>query len=239
MSTGRLTIPGITEKHPIPQNVNKRLTNISSNEQVFNEAIAPYQQALDESGYDFKHKFDPQAKHAKRKSKARKRKITWYNPPWDSNVKTNLGRKFLLIVDKCFPKNHPLNKIFNTHTLKLSYSCIPNMKAVISSHNKNMLAQDGATAAPLQQPRTCNCRNRPECPLQGNCVQENVVYQATVATETTTENYVGLASNFKERMIETIKHPSGTPEKETRPSYRNTSGTSKTKRSRFALSGEF
>ena len=30
-------------------------------------------------------------------------------------------------------------------------------------------------------------------------MQENVVYQATVATETTTESFVGLASNFKER----------------------------------------
>ena len=184
----------------IPGNINKRLTDISSNEQVFNEAIPPYQQALDGSGYDFKLKFVPQEKQATSKNKARKRKITWYNPPWDSNVKTNLGRKFLLVVNKCFPKNHPLNKIFNRHTLKLSYSCMPNMKAVISSHNKNMLAQDhGATAAPLQQPRTCNCKNKPKCPLQGNCVKENVVYQATVATETTTETYVGLASNFKER----------------------------------------
>ena len=184
----------------IPGNINKRLTEISSNEQVFNEAIPPYQQALEKSGYDFKLKFVPQEKQATRKNKARKRKITWYNPPWDSNVKTNLGRKFLLVVDKCFPKNHPLNKIFNRHTLKLSYSCMPNMKAVISSHNKNMLAQEhGATAAPLQQQRTCNCKNRPKCPLQGNCVKENVVYQATVATETTTETYVGLASNFKER----------------------------------------
>ena len=63
-----------------------------------------------------------------------------------------------------------------------------------------MLVQEhGATAAPLQQQRTCNCKNRPKCPLQGNCVKENVVYQATVATEKTTETYVGLASNFKER----------------------------------------
>ena len=65
---------------------------------------------------------------------------------------------------------------------------MPNMKAVISSHNKNLLAQDGATGAPLQQPRTCYCKNGPECPLQGNCLKENVVYQATVVTETTTEN---------------------------------------------------
>ena len=173
----------------IPQNINKRLTNISSTEQVFTEATAPYQQALEESGYDHKLKFDPQARRATKKSKARKRKITWYNPPWDNNVKTNLG----------FPKDHPLRKIFNRHTLKLSYSCMPNMKAVISSHNKNMLAQYGATAASSQQPRTRNCRNKPECPLQGNCMQENVVYQATVATETTMESYAGLASNFKER----------------------------------------
>ena len=34
--------------------------------------------------------------------------ITWYNPPWNCNVKTSLGKKFLHIVDKCFPKNHPL-----------------------------------------------------------------------------------------------------------------------------------
>ena len=45
----------------IPQNIDKRLTSISSTEQVLNEAIAPYQQALEESGYDNKLKFDPQA----------------------------------------------------------------------------------------------------------------------------------------------------------------------------------
>ena len=66
--------------------------------------------------------------------------ITWYNPPSNSSVKTNLGRKFLNIVDKCFPKNHPLHKIFNRHTLKLSYSCMPNMKSIIASHNKTLLS---------------------------------------------------------------------------------------------------
>ena len=102
-----------------------------------------------------------------------------------------------------------------------------NMKAVISSHNKNMLAQDhDATAAPLQQPRTCNCKNRPKCPLQGNCAKENVVYQATVATETTTETYIGLASNFKERYRNhqtSFRHRSKRNETE----LSNTSGTSK------------
>ena len=38
----------------IPLNINKRLTNISSSKEVFEESIAPYQQALKKSGYDHK-----------------------------------------------------------------------------------------------------------------------------------------------------------------------------------------
>ena len=94
----------------------------------------PYQKAIDESGYNFKLTYNPEANQTTRNRKNRKRNITWYNPPWDVNVKTNLGKKFLGIVDKCFSQNHPLHKIFNRHTLKLSYSCMPNMKTIIASH---------------------------------------------------------------------------------------------------------
>ena len=41
-------------------------------------------------------------------------------------------------------------------------------------------------------------------------MQENAVYQGTVATETTTEKYVEVASNFKERYRNnqtTFRHP--------------------------------
>ena len=178
----------------IPLNINKRLTNISSSKEVFDESIAPYQQALKESGYDHKLTYNPEP--TPRNKRQRKRDITWYNPPFDSNVKTNLGRKFLHIVDKCFQKHHPLYKIFNRHTLKLSYSCMPNMKSIISSHNKHILSNANA---PTPQPDTCNCRKKSDCPLEGKCLQTNVIYQATVTTETATETYVGLATNFKER----------------------------------------
>jgi len=116
----------------IPLNINKRLTNISSSKEVFDAAIAPYQKALQESGYDHKLTYQPEAQQTTRNKRKRKRNVTWYNPPWNSSLKTNLGRKFLCIVDKCFPKNHPLHKIFNRHTLKLSYSCMPNMKSTIA-----------------------------------------------------------------------------------------------------------
>ena len=71
-----------------------------------------------------------------------------------------------------------------------------NMKSVISSHNKYVLSNFNS---PTQQPDTCNCRKKPDCPLEGKCLQSNVIYQATVTTATTTETYVGLATNFKER----------------------------------------
>ena len=98
----------------VPLNINKRLTNISSSKEVFDESIAPYQHALKESGYDHRLTYNP-GPTPKNKRK-RKRDILWYNLPFDSSVKTNLGRKFLHIVEKCFLNNHPLYKIFNRHT---------------------------------------------------------------------------------------------------------------------------
>ncbi|KAL9966535.1 hypothetical protein ACROYT_G024623 [Oculina patagonica] len=179
----------------IPENINKRLTSISSNQKVFDEAIPPYQKALDESGYNHKLTYNPQPK----RNRNRQRKIVWYNPPWDANVKTNLGRKFLNIIDRCFPNGHPLHKIFNKHTLKLSYSCMPNMKSIISSHNKAVLSDYHQSQTTQTCNKECNCRKKDQCPLDGKCLSQNVVYQATVTTQTSSESYVGLASNFKDR----------------------------------------
>ena len=55
-------------------------------------------------------------------------------------MKTNLGRKFINIINRCLPNEHPLHKIFDKHMLKLSYSCMPNIKSTISSHNKAVLS---------------------------------------------------------------------------------------------------
>ena len=75
---------------------------------------------------------------------------------------------------------------------------MPNMKSIIASHNKALLSD--YTPTPTQQSsKQCNCRSKDECPLEGKCLQTNVVYQAIITTNTTTESYVGLATNFKER----------------------------------------
>ena len=75
----------------IPENINQRLSNISSDEEVFNKAAPTYQAALDKSGYAYKLRFNPKNNREKPR-RSRKRNSTWYNPPFDMRVKTNLGK---------------------------------------------------------------------------------------------------------------------------------------------------
>ena len=74
----------------IPLNINKRLTTISSSKETFDESIGPYQKALKESGYDHKLTYNPSQERTPKNKRKRRRNITWYNPPFNSNVRTNL-----------------------------------------------------------------------------------------------------------------------------------------------------
>ena len=132
-------------------------------------------------------------------NKRRRRKITWFNPSYSKNVATNIGKKFFTLLSACFPANNKLYKIINKNTIKLSYSCMTNIKESIANHNKAILSKDKIKE---EQIKLCNCRNRTLCPLQGNCLQKGVVYQATV-TQTNTmgeDIYIGITENeFKTR----------------------------------------
>ena len=140
--------------------------------------------------------------------KNRHRDIIWYNPPFSKNVATNIGRTFLKILDEEFPKGHVLHKIFNRNTVKISYSCMTNLKQNIDGHNKSTLRKK------IVPSKTCNCRKPADCPLAGNCLKESVVYQATVATvdNRPDQTYVGLTENsFKTRFTNhkaSFNHPS-------------------------------
>ena len=101
-------------------------------------------------------------KQTKRK---RTRNITWFNPPYSVNVKTNIGKKFLQLIDKCFPPGHKLNKILNRNTIKISYSCMPNMKQIISSHNRKISEPNEPKGNTMTSKSKCNCRVPNECPI--------------------------------------------------------------------------
>ena len=122
----------------IPESINRRLSEISSDEDVFKEAAPPYQEALLKSGYSYNLKCQ-QASERTPDRRSRRRNIIWFNPPYNKNVKANIGRAFINLIDRCFPANHKLRKIFNRNTIKLSYSCMPNLKQIIDGHNKTIL----------------------------------------------------------------------------------------------------
>ena len=185
----------------IPESINRRLSNISSDKQSFDSATPPYQEALKKSGYDYQFNFKPEPPKPKR---PRSRNITWFNPPYSSNVTTDIGHTFLRTITECFPTNHPLRKIFNRNTLKLSYSCMPNIDNIISSHNKFELNKETQNDTSTNSTaRECNCRQQNTCPLSGKCLTEGIVYQATVITAADNrkeETYVGLTEGtFKTR----------------------------------------
>ena len=105
-------------------------------------------------------------------------------PPWNANVKTNLGKKFLNIIYRCFPNEHLLYKIFNKQMLKLSYSCMPNMKSIISSRNKALLSDchqhtntNKWQRMQLQKKRSVSARRKmphPKCSLPSHSHNTNI-----------------------------------------------------------------
>ena len=89
------------------------------------------------------------------------------------NVKTNIGKKNFKLLQKNFPLTHPMCTIFNKNKIKISYICFPNMRSIISLHNKHILNSNSAEYG-------CNCNNRDECPLENKCLTPRIVYRADV-----------------------------------------------------------
>ena len=71
-----------------------------------------------------------------------------------------------------------------------------NMGSIIASHNAKALASTPNPEAP-----TCNCRQAKDCPLNGKCLSDCIVYKATIsAPSKPTKFYYGLTERkFKER----------------------------------------
>ena len=168
----------------LPEMISKRVSGISCNEEEFIKAQPMYSEALEKSGHPPEMKYKPPEKS----KRTRKRNIIWFNPPFSQHVKTNIGKVFLKLLDKNFPKHHKFHKLFNRNTVKLSYSCMENMGTIIKRHNSRILK-------PLSDTTTkgCNCRNKDSCPLNGDCQKENIIYKATVTSEQITKYYYGLS----------------------------------------------
>ena len=206
----------------LPTSINKPISTLSSDKQTFEDAAPAYQNALGHS--NFSHKLEYTPHETQRPRRNRQRNVIWFNPPFSKNVKTNIARSFLHLVDTHFPAGHKLHKIFNRNTVKVSYSCMNNVRSIITSHNTRIIRKNQTQATSADN---CNCRNKEACPLQNMCMNKDIVYKTTISTSNAkdTKHYIGMTSStFKERYRNHIK--SFTRKNiQTKRNFRNTFGT--------------
>ena len=95
------------------KSISKRISEISLNKRIFNQSIPYYENALKKSGYNISLKYTPTQSQdeSNHQSEQSKQKITWFNPLYFLNVKTNVGKLFLKLLDRHFPRAHKFHKI--------------------------------------------------------------------------------------------------------------------------------
>jgi hypothetical protein len=184
----------------IPSMVQDRLSKLSSSQVEFDAAKTTYEDALKLAGYDDKLNYKPNL--GSRRSKNRSRHTLWFNPPFSLTVKSNITKMFSKIIATSFPKDHEfLATLFNRHNLKLSYCTTSNLQSILSQHNSKVIREYKDKNTNAQQP--CNCRNKKECPMDGHCCEESLVYRADVtASGVVSESFFYLGATgdtFKKR----------------------------------------
>ena len=220
----------------LPKMIQKRISVLSCTKEIFDEEAPYYQNALKQCGYmDAKLEYDPPGPP----KKSRQRRVIYFNPPWNAAVETDVGRLFLGLLDKHFPSDHRLHKFINRHNTKLSYCTTKNIKAHVSAHNKKVLnpreTQNGRNCNCRSFESRLKARNKAlnladrtlnlaedhpppswfplSCPVDGKCLTESVIYSATVNSNNSSMNYIGLTGDsFKTRFnghTDTFRHREG------------------------------
>ena len=156
----------------IPKSISKSISEISSNEYIFNHEISYYENALKKSGYNvsLKYTLTQNQDENNQQRKQRKWEIIWFKPKYSLNIKTNVGKLFLKLLDRHFPRAHKFYKIFSHNTLKISYCCMKNMGSIISYLSKQALKLCNTNYG-------CTCRTKESCLLDSKCVRPNIIYE--------------------------------------------------------------
>ena len=117
---------------------------------------------------------------------------------------TKRGKTFLRLIDEHFPPHHKLHKLFNRNNVRISYSCVPNVKSIVNKYNETVLDPPNNNSE-----RTCNCINSEKCPLQKKCLTNNIMYKATITLNQGNYHhqiyYGSTKTKFKQRYVNHIK----------------------------------
>ena len=74
---------------------------------------------------------------------------------------------------------------------------MPNIDSAIKSHNSQLLKNDTEG----EEKRSCNCRKKETCPVEGKCLEEGIIYEATIKSNSDEKKYIGLTQgSFKRRL---------------------------------------
>ena len=174
----------------LPQTISKRISSLSSNLELFTRAAQMYNTAPENAGYSKRINYDSKINENK-PSRNRELNIIWYNTPYNKSISTNIGRVFLNLLHKHFHKEHKLYEIFNRSSVKVSYSCTRNVEHIIENQNRKITESHIEKSAEA----SCNCKEKSRCPLDVNCLIRNIVYMATVKTETNASSSVVMTGN--------------------------------------------
>ena len=127
----------ISSNHPskiikqLPNTINQRLSDNSSDEAAFNSTKVEYEDALKKSDYKVNLKYTD--KTTAKPKRNRQKNTKWFNPLFNKSVKTNVEKIFFRLLDKHFSRTNRLYKIFNHNTVKVSYSFKENVRQIIKN----------------------------------------------------------------------------------------------------------
>jgi hypothetical protein len=191
--------------------INRRISSLSSSKLAFDYESNVYEAALHKSNYNGKLEYSPDNPPTTTTQKRkRQRNIIWFNPSSSKNVRSNIARDFLQLIDKHFPKANPLHEIFNRNSIKVSYTAAWKVLEVLFQTKQ---ARPMARAEPIESPsKFCDCQIPCECQLQKKCLTKGRVYKAVIKTkeDRETKEYIEMTANdFKVRYrnhMKSFKH---------------------------------
>lgn len=184
--------------------IGRRISDLSSSEEIFKLAAPLYNQALKNSGFNEDISY---SERNETRNRGRKRTIIYFNPPWSDQIETKIGQNFLKLMDKHFPKSKEIGRYFNRQKVKVSYSNLPNVARQLKGINKAILAPEK-----ILKLKGCSCEGGPDnCIVEGgHCLSDMVCYLGKLKYEQAhptsgllrevAKDYFGLTENeFKKR----------------------------------------
>ena len=166
----------ISSNHPskiikqLPNTINQRLSDNSSDEAAFNSTKVEYKDALKKSGYKVNLKYTD--KTTAKPKRNRQKNTIWFNPLFNKCVRTNVAKIFFRLLDKHISLSNRLYKIFN-HNQNLKSLIITQFHGKCSSNNKKHNTYVNRKKSKSKP--SCNCRKKDDCPISDNCLINNVI----------------------------------------------------------------